>query len=134
MNRTNKILLLLVVVLLVVLGGVLLWQKGGFERPYSAVYLSTGDIYFGKLSHFPRLSLTDVWLLQRSDDQQNPYGISKFSNAFWGPEDRITFDSKSIVWFAELKADSELVKFFKNPQQVGAQQTPSQRVATTTLK
>ncbi len=139
MSKINKILLALVIVLAVAFGIVLYWQNGGFEQPYYAVYLSTGDLYFGKLSHFPKLALTDVWLLQKSNDAQNPYGITRFDKAFWGPEDQLNLDSKNVVWTTELKADSQLVQFFKNPQSAQGQtqqqaQQQSAETSTSTKK
>lgn len=138
MNKLNKILLAIVIVLVIAFGVVLYWQKGGFEESYSAVYLSTGDLYFGKLSHFPKTSLSDVWLLQKSNDAQNPYGITRFDKAFWGPEDKINIDSKNIIWTTELRNDSQLVQFFKNPTaaqtQGQAQQAQELQNSTSTKK
>lgn len=106
---------MLVVVLIIALAGVIYWQKGGFERPYYAVYLDTGDIYFGRLNYFPRLSMTNVWFLQRNaQDSQNPLSLSKFRDAFWGPEDRMELNYKDIVWMAKLKNDSEVLKYIRN--------------------
>lgn len=116
MTKINKILLTLVVVLLVSLGFVIFWQKIGYGRSYYAVYISTGDLYFGKLSRFPKLALTDVWFLQKNNDAQNPYGLSKFDKAFWAPEDKLYLNSKNIIWITEIKEDSQLTQFFKNPQ------------------
>lgn len=117
MSKLNKILLAVVAVLLVALGVIIYWQKVGFEKPYWAVYLDTGDLYFGKLNKFPRLSLSDVYFLQRSpNDQQNPLSLAKFSQAFWGPEDKIYLNEKNIVWKAKLREDSQVVQFIKNPQ------------------
>ena len=120
MSKLNKILLIVVVVLIIALAGVVYWQKFGlgiFERPYYAVYLDTGDIYFGRLNYFPRLSLTDVWFLRRNaQDSQNPLSLSKFRDAFWGPEDRMELNYKNIVWMAKLKNDSEVIKVMRNEQ------------------
>lgn len=116
MSKINKALLGLVVVLLVALAGVIYWQKGGFEEKYSAVYLNTGDIYFGKLSRFPRMTLRDVWFLQKGSDAQQGFGLSKFEKAFWGPEDEMMINDKNVIWVTELKDDSEVVKAIKNPQ------------------
>lgn len=116
MSKINKTLVALVVVLVVALGGVLYWQKGGFEATYSAVYLNTGDLYFGQLSRFPHMTLHDVYFLQKSQDQQQPFGLSKFEKAFWGPEDEMVLNSENVIWTAELKADSPIVQAIKNPQ------------------
>lgn len=117
MNIPNKILLGLVIILVIVVGAIIYWQKFGFEEPYYAVYLDTGDMYFGKLSHFPRLSLSDVWYIQRNpQDSQEPLSISKFERVFWGPEDKLYLNEKNIVWKTKLKSDSPVLNFIKNPQ------------------
>lgn len=113
MSKLNKILLILVVVLIIALTAIIYWQKVGFEKPYYAVYLNTGELYFGKISYFSRLSLSDVYLFQRTDDSKNPFNISKFENAFWGPTDRIYLNKENIVWKAKLKKDSQILEFIK---------------------
>ena len=119
MSKFNKILLAIVIILLIALGVVVYWQRSGFEKSYWAVYLDTGDLYFGKLSRFPKLSLNDVWFLQRNpQDTQNPLSLTKFGNAFWGPEDKIYLNEKSVVWKTKLREDSQVVQFIKNPQTV----------------
>lgn len=123
MSKINKVLVGLVVILVIALGGVLYWQKGGFDSKYSAVYLNTGDIYFGKLSRFPRMTLRDVWFLQKGNDAQQGFGLSKFEDAFWGPEDKMVIDDESVIWVTELKADSEVIKAIKNPRVAAPAQT-----------
>jgi len=115
MSKLNKILLAIVIILLVVLGIVVYWQNVGFERRYWAVYLDTGDIYFGKFHGFPRISLTDVWFLQRNP-QNEQVSLAKFGEASWGPEDKIYLSRKSIVWKTKLREDSQVVQFIKNSQ------------------
>ena len=126
MSKLNKILVGVVGILLVALGIVIYWQKVGFEKPYWAVYLDTGDLYFGKLNKFPKLSLSDVYFLQRNpNDQQNPLSLAKFSQAFWGPEDRVYLNEKNVVWKAKLREDGQVVQFIKNPQ-ASQNQQPAQ--------
>lgn len=131
MSKLNKILILTVVVLLVALAAVLYWQKVGFEKPYYAVYLNTGDLYFGKLDYFPKLSLNDVYLLQQnSEDQQNPLSITKFENAFWGPKDKIYLNDEAIVWKVKLKKDSQLLRVIKAGQPIQPQSQFQQSTST----
>ena len=129
LSKLNKILLAIVIamiVILLVVLGVVYWQKVGFEKPYWAVYLDTGDLYFGKLNKFPKLSLSDVYFLQRNpNDQQNPLSLAKFSQAFWGPEDRVYLNEKNVVWKAKLREDGQVVQFIKNPQ-TSQNQQPAQ--------
>lgn len=122
-NKSNKILLAIIIILAAALVAIIYWQKVGFNRNYWAVYLDTGDLYFGKLSYFSKSALSDVYLLQKnSQDSQNPFSISKFSNAFWGPEDKIYINKDNIVWKTKLKDDSQIVNFIKNPQPVASSQ------------
>ena len=124
MHKTNKILLTIIVVLAAALMAIVYWQKVGFNKDYWAVYLDTGDLYFGKLSYFPKLSLSEAYLLQRNaQDSQNPFSVSKLSNAFWGPEDKIYINGENIVWKTKLKPDSQIVNFINNPQSAQPAQT-----------
>lgn len=133
MSKLNKILLVIVVVLLIALGIVIYWQKGGFEKPYWAVYLNTGDLYFGKLSSFPKLSLSGVLLLQRNpQDAQNPLSLAEFKEVFWGPEDKIYLNNENIIWKTKLRKDSKIIEFIKNPPAQTVQ--PLIRESTTTTE
>lgn len=131
MSKLNKILLVVVVILLMALGVVIYWQRVGFEKPYWAVYLNTGDLYFGKLSTFPKLSLSDVWFIQRNpQDDKNPLSLAKFEQTFWGPEDKIYLNEKDVVWKTKLRADSQVVNFIKNPSTPQTQIQPSTQPPT----
>ncbi len=125
MSKINKILFVSLIVLIIILGVVLYWQKVGFEKPYWAVYLSTGDIYFGKLNYFPHFSLSNVWFLrQNSNDAQNPLSVAKLTNAFWGPEDKIYLNKKDIIWKTRLREDSQVLNFIKNSKLQSSTSTP----------
>ncbi len=134
MSKLNKILLGVVATLLVALGIVIYWQKVGLKESYWAVYLDTGDLYFGKLHKFPKLSLTDVWFIQRNaQDAQDPFSLVKFEQAFWGAEDKIYLNEKDVVWKAKLKENSQILQSIKSSPAIQAQ--PSQQLpqqATTT--
>ncbi len=86
--------------------------------PYSAVYLTSGDIYYGKLSWFPQPHLTDVWYLQRSTaaDGSSVVSVAALRNVFWGPVDEINLNPKNILFWTNLRNDSQLVSGFENPQ------------------
>lgn len=135
MSKLNKILLAIVVVLLIALGAVVYWQRGGFEKPYWAVYLDTGDLYFGKLNRYPKMSLSDVWLLQRnSQDTKNPLSLAKFKEVFWGPEDKIYLNDEKIVWKTKLREDSQVVQFIKNSQTAQSQPLIKESTATSSIQ
>jgi len=122
MSKLSKILLVVVVVLIIALAGVFYWQN--FKKSdsgYWAVYLSTGDMYIGKLSYFPRFHLSDVWFFQKTDDTKNPLSLTKFSQAFWGPGDDLYLSEKQIIWKNELSETSQVISYIKNPQAAQSQ-------------
>ncbi len=129
-NSLNKILLAVVIVLLVVLIGVVGWKYFGEKPEYYAVYLRTGDLYFGELSTFPSFSLKHVYMLQvNAQNQQNPVSIQKFTNVFWGPEDYINLNEDEVVWYTRLASDSQLVQLITTNPSLAAPQDNSAPVA-----
>ncbi len=127
MPKTKKIIVILIaliVILIIALFVVIYWQEISFESPYWAVYLDTGDVYFGKPHWFPRFNLTDVWFLQRNtNNTENPLSLTKFSQAFWQPEDKIYLNGKNIIWKTKLKDDSQIVQYIKDFQASQNQQS-----------
>ncbi len=125
MKNINKILLIFLVVLVILLVGVLSYlvffkNEGG---NFYAVYLRTGDLYFGKLVKFPYFGLKQVYLFQvNPQNQQSPLSVQKFSNIFWGPEDFIKINKENVVWLAKLNKDGQLYQLIKNNPQLVPQQ------------
>jgi hypothetical protein len=126
MRNINKILLVVIIVLLVALVGIVAWKMWGGTPSYYAVYLKTGDLYFGQLSRFPSFGLSHIYLLQvNSQNQQNPVNVQKFSNVFWGPEDFIKINREEVVWYSKLRNDSQLVRLIEsNPELAPSQASP----------
>ena len=130
MSTTNKFLLVLIILLLVVLVGLMSWQKFlGGASSYSAVYLRTGDLYFGRLMQFPSFGLKNVYTISvNQQDPQNPLSIQRFANVFWGPQDYIKINRSEVVWMTELNQSGQLAQLLKtNPQLVpsrGTEQLP----------
>lgn len=110
----HKILIPLLALLLVLVL-IAFYAYGNLEAPYYAVYLSSGDLYFGKLHRFPRLSLTDAWFLERSTEQGNALRIANFREAFWQPQGTLFLSEKNILWLAPLSPDSRVIQYMKNP-------------------
>ncbi len=69
-------------------------------------------MYFGKLSRFPKLILSDVWFIQRNvDEEQGGFNLMKYSNAMFGPEDKMEINKENVVWISKLRDDSQVVSF-----------------------
>lgn len=90
---------------------------------FTAVYMTSGDIYFGKMDWFPWPRMTSVWYLQRSVDQKNnaQLSVAAFKKVVWSPIDEIYLNPKQILLWTKIKDGSELAKALENPSSVSAQ-------------
>ncbi len=130
----SKIFFIFLIILIALLGYLIYLnvKKLGEDR-YYAVYLRTGDLYFGKISWFPKFSLNDVWLLQRSVDQNNQVSFSlvKFTEAIYMPVDRIDLNKDNVVWITQLDKDSPVIQEIK-ARRINKSPLPSSQVPVTT--
>jgi hypothetical protein len=120
MSRRFTVFVIIIVIVLVLAGvwvGSLLTGAKKGASGYSAVFLVTGDVYFGKLSWFPQPKLSKAWFLQRGVDQQNQpqLGLAPFNSVFWGPEGDVYLNRNQILFWAPIKADSQVALAIENP-------------------
>ncbi len=85
-----------------------------------AVFLTNGQVYFGKLSKTgDYYVLTDIYYLQQStSDSANPQKAAdenasdvqliKLGNEVHGPEDRMVIQSEQVLFWENLKEDSKV--------------------------
>ena len=113
----GKMLGIIVIVLVVLLVGVFTWRWFEGRNAYYAVFLRTGDLYFGKLTRFPSLSLKNVYFIQANPEgSESPLSIQKFSNVFWRPEDKLSIPKDAVAWIAKIDKASELAELLRtNP-------------------
>ncbi len=120
MNKDKffKAALIIAIILLMVLIYLSFIDKTrAIKNPYYAVYLRTGDMYFGKISRFPKLTLSDIWFLQRgTSEEQGDFELMKFSDAIFGPMDKMEISKENIVWVSKLRDESEVVIFIQQNQ------------------
>lgn len=105
---------------LVVAGGYAVWLYGtgiASRATWYAVYLDTGDLYFGHLSSFPSFSLSDAWYVQHSP--QGSASISDFSKVSWKPVGSIQLNRQHVVWTARIASDSPLIAAMNAPAPAG---------------
>ena len=138
--------MLIVVAVLVAFGiwfglWVLSWvQNPASPSPYTAVYMTSGDIYFGKFSRFPTPHLKEVWFVQRAAGQNNQqqFSVVPFTSAFWGPVNELYLNSKQILFWTRLRSDSQVAKglkdpaLFRNGQSGAVNQPPPQNIPAPT--
>ncbi|OHA53524.1 MAG: hypothetical protein A2991_03980 [Candidatus Terrybacteria bacterium RIFCSPLOWO2_01_FULL_58_14] len=75
---------------------------------YAAVYLDTGDLYFGKLTLLPKFTLTDAWLIQPGPEEGTT-SIARFSDAAWKPAGVINFERDHVVFWAPIAEGSQMI-------------------------
>lgn len=95
--------------------GIVVWKLKS-ATPYYAVYTTSGDLYFGKLSRFPKYSLSNVWYVRRADEQSQGPSLVRFADAVWGPQDRLEINKNAIVWTAKLDYTSDILPMVRGEQ------------------
>lgn len=130
--------LVAVCVILVVFG--LLWYFRGSaneasqinSKEYQAVFLTNGQVYFGKLKtlNSQYVKLTDIYYLQaketvqpkqkdNSTSQDNNVQLVKLGNELHGPEDAMQINKDQVVFWENLKKDGKVTQAIDNYQKNG---------------
>lgn len=111
LNKKN--LLIAVVVVLIVLFFGLLQYRASHQNDYSVVYLTTGEIYIGKLTTFPDLELTDGYILQVTKDTKDPtknnFQLNPVNQALWAPS-KLNLIEKNVVFYGPLLPESKIAQ------------------------
>lgn len=93
------------------------------EDAWQAVFLTNGQVYFGKLETINRnfVVLTNIYYLQVSrplqqpenaqqDEQQPNLNLIKLGDELHGPEDAMYIERKNIMFWENLKNNSNVVR------------------------
>jgi uncharacterized membrane protein YraQ (UPF0718 family) len=96
------------------------WQAKKFssmENSYSVVYLSTGEVYIGKLSFSSKMKLDNAYLLQTIKDSKDPskdnFQLTPLEEALWAPKD-LYLNSDHVIFYGPVKDDSKVVEALRN--------------------
>lgn len=119
--------------------------KEGNTQPadkYQAVFLTNGQVYFGKLSNPTRdyLTLQDIYYLQvtqpplqgsvgqtqqqATQGQQPQVSLVKLGNELHGPEDEMYLSRSQVLFYENLKEDGQVVKAIREYKVNPQHQTP----------
>lgn len=105
------------IVLVVFVIALVWWAISLVSGPtYHAVYLDTGDIYFGQLGSFPGTVLHDAWYLQQDFENQQ-LALAEFSNVVWSPVGSLDLNNAHVVWTAKISKDSQIIPILEKRQQ-----------------
>ena len=128
MKKKTIIILAIAVILALALGALITFtllnkSQDMKASKFTAVYMASGDIYFGRMDWFPWPRLTNVWYLQRGVDQKNQpqLTIAQFKKIVWSPIDEVYLSPKQMILWTKIKADTELANALENPSAIGAE-------------
>jgi hypothetical protein len=129
-KKSSKIFL---IVSLSIIGLAILTGAGVsiFYKPYMAVYLTTGDMYFGKTSVFPCIKIQDPWFLQRAED--GSVSLQRFSDAFWMPRGGMRINRDQVIFISRIANQSPVAITIEGGG-VTQQQTPVSNEETIDLE
>ncbi len=107
-------MIVVVLVGLIVLGlGFWRYKLNSNTSPYSVVYLTTGEVYVGKLKTFPDLELTDGYILQVTKDATDPaksnFQLNPLNQALWAPSS-LHLTRKNVVFYGSLLPTSKIAQ------------------------
>lgn len=96
------------------------WGQGfnlGSEEPYYAVQMENGDLYFGKITRFPKFTLRDVYIPQSFSDPTNPLGsslrVTPLSQASIWQADEIQLNQDKILSISKVDPGSQVMQSIK---------------------
>jgi hypothetical protein len=126
-RKMKKLIAAILVIIIVVGGGLMLFNgmrsslainKG----EYQAVFLTNGQVYFGKLQTINNdyLVLNNIYYLQvqqsvqdgktTTTTDQNQAQLVKLGNELHGPEDQMQISSKQVLFWENLKTDGKVAQ------------------------
>ena len=90
-------------------------------KQYQAVFLTNGQVYFGKVSHTDSsyVKLTDIYYLQvqqqvqpkdQNSSQQPQVSLAKLGGELHGPEDVMYISRQQVLFWENLKNDGKVAK------------------------
>lgn len=101
------------------------YQKSIKADEYQAVFITGGQVYFGKIRKIDSafITLTDIYYLRTQEDVQSGktpatsssnVSLVKLGQELHGPEDQMTIRTSSIQFWENLKADGNVSKAIAN--------------------
>ncbi|MEK7116535.1 MAG: hypothetical protein AAB837_00010 [Patescibacteria group bacterium] len=96
---------------------------------YSAVFLTNGQVYFGKMvkNNEKEITLNNVFYIQINENagkeeianaiNQARFNLVKLGNELHGPTDELFINKSQVVFYEKLRDDSKVVESIKNYKQ-----------------
>ena len=128
---SKKHFVALVIIAALIAAGLFAWSKMTNQidgARYQAVFLSNGQVYFGKLHDYynGRPYLTDVYYFQGTGNTQSQVSaqqqLRKLGSEVHGPEEKLILNKDSILFVENLREDSAVVSAINKQQDGDASQ------------
>ena len=130
-RKFTKTIFAIFVALIVIIGFVYLkdfvpsFFSSGQNDSWSAVFLSNGQVYFGKIdsNNSKEMVLKDVYYLQAEENtlpgqandlNQSRFKLVKLGSELHGPKDILLINKNSVIFYEYLRDDSKVVESIKN--------------------
>lgn len=115
--KENKSLLVALIIVIGVAAGFAVSDYSPFKQSgkasYSGVYLRTGEVYVGRLSFFPRMTLTDAYLIENvrdpKDETKFNLQLTPLKNFVWGPQ-KIYLNSEQVMFYGAVGENSNVAE------------------------
>lgn len=121
MIKISKNVVIAAVVVALVILLIIFRDKLPGQNVYKVVFLTNGQMFFGKLSNEngPYTTINDVWYIVQTQSQdekdKTPRSqLVKLGNEPWSPEDKIVVNKDQILFIETLKSDSQFLSSIKN--------------------
>ncbi|MEK7120231.1 MAG: hypothetical protein AAB824_01695 [Patescibacteria group bacterium] len=107
---------LILLVLVLVLGYMTFVKNNQSQKSYSVVYLTSGEVYVGQLSLFPKMSLSNVYLLQVAKDSKdaskNNFSLAPLKESLWSPN-RVYLNRGQVIFYGKVGEGSKIAETLK---------------------
>lgn len=126
-RKMKKLIVAIIAIVIIACGGLMLFRMQSSnlainKGEYQAVFLTNGQVYFGKLKSINNdyLVLDNIYYLQvqqsvqngttTTTTDQNQAQLVKLGNELHGPEDQMQISSKQVLFWENLKTDGKVAQ------------------------
>ena len=122
MSKKKKLVIaaaVLVIAAAVVVGGSCVYTKWQMSKEHSVVYLSTGEIYIGKLSYLsmPKFKLVDAYRLEMvkdaEDETKTNFQLTPLKDTLYSPK-KLYLNPDQIVFYGPIEEGSSAGEALRN--------------------
>ncbi|MCK5123063.1 MAG: hypothetical protein KAQ87_02855 [Candidatus Pacebacteria bacterium] len=113
MSKKKKLVIVVAVLVIAVAGamGSCVYTKWQMSKEHSVVYLSTGEIYIGKLSYLsmPKFKLTNAYRLQAvkdaTDETKTNFQLTPLKDTLYSPK-KLYLNPDQVVFYGPIEEGS----------------------------